>query len=168
MKARKILVWVISKPQQTKLYLKQQPPALAGPFISGLSDQKTHKLWEGERGKHFHKMLFPWHQKCLGRGREILHSQTTASTVGKSKTSLLWPDMFYFWWGDESTCDVLWHFWQSSKCTWRSCREHRLCGLRGGGRVLLLFSVLPLQQSCSSITSFGGPRWVPAGWGGTG
>lgn len=42
--------------------------------------------------------------------------------------------VFYFWWGDESTCDVLWHFCQSSKCTWHSHRERHVYNLRGGRR----------------------------------
>lgn len=134
---------------------------IGGPFTSGLSDQKK-TLWEGKKGKCFHKMLFPWHQKCLWRGWEVLHSQTTAGTVGKSENSLLWPDMcFISGEGMKAFCDVLWHFCQSSKCTWRSCREHRVCGW--GGRVHPLLSVQPPQQSCSSIVSFGGPWWVPAG-----
>lgn len=38
-------------------------------------------------------MPFPWHQECFWRGCEVLHSQTTAGTVGKSKNSHLWPDV---------------------------------------------------------------------------
>lgn len=66
-------------------------------------------------------------------------------------------DVFYFWWGDESTCDALWHFCQFSKCTWCSHREHHVCVLQGDGRVCPLLSLLPLQQSCSRFTSSESP-----------
>lgn len=97
MKSRQILVSVISKPQQMKLYLKQQAPASWTFHFSSWVTRKTKpkNFWEEERGKCFQKTLFPWHQKCLWRGWEVPHSQTTAGTVGESESSLLWPVMCF-------------------------------------------------------------------------
>lgn len=133
-------------------------------------NQNKKKLWEEERGRHFHEMLFPWHQKCLWRGWEILHSQTTAGTVGKSENSLLWPDMCFISGEGMKALVMCYDISVSPQNALDIPTENVMfitCG-GAGGRICPLLSVLSLEQSCSTIASFGGRQWVSAGWGGTG